>query len=98
VSPMEILPEVRQAVGEDITVMLDSGFRRGTDILKALILGADAVLLGRATLYGLGAGGEAGVNHVLDLLHTDLHRSLGLLGCSNLKELDKSLIRQVSCY
>lgn len=95
VSPMEILPEVRQAVGADMTVMLDSGFRRGTDILKAIILGADAVLLGRATLFGLGAGGEPGVNHVLDLLQTDLHRTLGLLGCSSLKELDSSLLRRV---
>ncbi|HEX7386066.1 MAG TPA: alpha-hydroxy acid oxidase [Castellaniella sp.] len=93
VSPLEILPEVRAAVGENMTVMLDSGFRRGTDILKAIILGADAVLLGRATLFGLGAGGEAGVNHVLDLLQTDLHRTLGLLGCRNLNELNKSLLR-----
>jgi (S)-mandelate dehydrogenase len=92
---MEILPEVRQAVGADMTVMLDSGFRRGTDILKAIILGADAVLLGRATLFGLGAGGEPGVNHVLDLLQTDLHRTLGLLGCSSLKELDSGLLRKV---
>jgi (S)-mandelate dehydrogenase len=91
---MEILPEVRDAVGEDMTLMLDSGFRRATDILKALILGADAVLLGRATLFALGAGGEAGVNHALDLLRTDLHRTLGLLGCRTLSELDASLMRE----
>jgi len=95
VSPMEILPEVREAVGERMTILIDSGFRRGTDILKALILGANAVLLGRATLFGLGAGGEAGVSHVLDLLQTDLHRTLGLLGCRNLSELNASLIRRV---
>jgi (S)-mandelate dehydrogenase len=92
---MEILPEVREAVGADMAVMLDSGFRRGTDILKAIILGANAVLLGRATLFGLGAGGEPGVNHVLDLLRTDLHRTLGLLGCRSLEELDGSLMRKV---
>lgn len=96
VSPMEILPEVRAAVGNDFAVMLDGGFRRGSDILKAVLLGADAVLLGRTTLYGLGAGGQAGVDHALGLLHQEMDRTLGLLGCSNLGELDRSLIRD-SC-
>jgi (S)-mandelate dehydrogenase len=95
VSPMEILREVREAVGDKLTILLDSGFRRGTDILKALILGADAVLLGRATLYGLGAGGQPGVDHALGLLQSDLHRTLGLLGCSDLKSLDDSLMKDV---
>ncbi|NWO55158.1 alpha-hydroxy-acid oxidizing enzyme [Chromohalobacter salexigens] len=93
VSPMEILPEVRAAVGDALTILLDGGFRRGSDILKAVLLGADAVLLGRTTLYGLGAGGQAGVEHALGLLHKEMDRTLGLLGCSNLQELDRSLIR-----
>jgi (S)-mandelate dehydrogenase len=96
VAPIEILREVREAVGETMTLLIDSGFRRGTDILKAILLGANAVLLGRATLYGLAAGGQAGVDRALGLLHDDLHRTLGLLGCSNLGELDDSLIRMVS--
>lgn len=94
VAPLEILPEVRAAVGDRLTVLVDSGFRRGTDVLKAILLGADAVLLGRATLYGLGAGGQPGVEHALGLLQKELHRSLGLLGCSSLDELDDSLIRE----
>ncbi|MDF3918646.1 alpha-hydroxy acid oxidase [Salinicola salarius] len=96
VSPMEILPEVRAAVGDALTILLDGGFRRGSDILKAVLLGADAVLLGRTTLYGLGAGGQAGVDHALGLLHKEMDRTLGLLGCSNLQDLDRSLIRD-SC-
>lgn len=93
VSPMEILPDVRTAVGDALTILLDGGFRRGSDILKAVLLGADAVLLGRTTLYGLGAGGQAGVDHALGLLYKEMDRTLGLLGCSNLQELDRSLIR-----
>lgn len=95
VAPIEILADVRAAVGDRLTVMLDSGFRRGTDVLKALLLGADAILMGRTTLYGLGAGGEAGVNHALGLLEADVHRTLGLLGCSSLDELDPDMIRAV---
>ena len=93
---MEILPDVRAAVGDALTILLDGGFRRGSDILKAVLLGADAVLLGRTTLYGLGAGGQAGVDHALGLLFKEMDRTLGLLGCSNLQELDRSLIRD-SC-
>ncbi|MED5499331.1 alpha-hydroxy acid oxidase [Salinicola sp. MIT1003] len=96
VSPMEILPDVRAAVGDALTILLDGGFRRGSDILKAVLLGADAVLLGRTTLYGLGAGGQAGVDHALGLLFKEMDRTLGLLGCSNLQDLDRSLIRD-SC-
>ncbi|OHV07496.1 alpha-hydroxy acid oxidase [Kushneria phosphatilytica] len=93
VSPVEILREVREAVGDRLTLLLDGGFRRGSDILKARLLGADAVLLGRTTLYGLGAGGEAGVDHALGLLQGELDRTLGLLGCSTLDELDDALMR-----
>ena len=94
VAPIEILHEVREAVGPHMTLLIDSGFRRGTDVLKALLLGANAVLLGRATLFGLGAGGQAGADYALGLLQEDLHRTLGLLGCRSLKDLDDSLIRK----
>lgn len=93
VSSMEILPEVAAAVGGRLTVMLDGGFRRGSDIVKARALGADAVLLGRATTYGLAAGGEAGVAHAINLLKTEVDRVVGLLGCSNLSQLDAGYIR-----
>jgi (S)-mandelate dehydrogenase len=93
ISSMEILPEVAAAVGSQLTVMLDGGFRRGSDIVKARALGADAVLLGRATTYGLAAGGEAGVAHAINLLKTEVDRVVGLLGCSDLSQLDTNYIR-----
>lgn len=93
ISSMEILPEVAAAVGGRLTVMLDGGFRRGSDIVKARALGADAVLLGRATTYGLAAGGEAGVARAIDILKTEVDRVVGLLGCSDLSQLDTSYLR-----
>jgi (S)-mandelate dehydrogenase len=76
-----------------MTVLVDGGFRRGSDVLKALALGAQGVMLGRATLYGLAAGGEAGVAHVLRLLRAEMERVLILLGCRSLEELGPHLIR-----
>ena len=74
------LPEVAAKVGDKLTILIDGGFRRGSDVVKALLLGADAVLLGRATLYGLAAGGEAGAAHAINILQTEVDRVLGLLG------------------
>ena len=93
ISSMEILPEVAAAVGSQLTVMLDGGFRRGSDIVKTRALGADAVLLGRATTYGLAAGGKAGVAHAINLLKIEVDRVVGLLECSDLSQLDTSYIR-----
>ncbi len=93
ISSMEILPEVAAAVGSQLTVMLDGGFRRGSDIVKARALGAESVLRGRATTYGLAAGGEAGVAYAINLLKTEVDRVVGLLGCSDLSQLDTSYIR-----
>jgi (S)-mandelate dehydrogenase len=87
ISPMEALPAVAAAIGEHGTILVDSGFRRGTDVVKALALGADAVMIGAATLYGLAAGGEDGVRHALDLLVGEIDRVLGQLGCNSLAEL-----------
>lgn len=92
ISPMEALPEVVAAVGERAAVLIDSGFRRGTDIVKALALGADAVMVGAATLYGLAAGGEAGVRHAIGLLTGEIDRTLGQLGCNSLEELGPRLL------
>jgi (S)-mandelate dehydrogenase len=93
VSAIEALPAVAAAVGDQLTILVDGGFRRGSDVLKALALGADAVMLGRAALYGLGAGGEAGVSHALGLLRAEMERALTLLGCRSLDELGPHLIR-----
>jgi len=87
ISPVEALPEIRAAVGRRLTLMVDSGFRRGSDIVKALALGADMVFVGRATLYGIAAGGEAGATHAINILRTEIHRVMALLGCSSVREL-----------
>ena len=89
---IEVLPEVVEAVGGRAEVIIDGGFSRGTDILKALALGARAVSLGRLYCYGLAAAGEAGVFHVLELLETEMATSLGLLGITDLAGLGKSCL------
>jgi (S)-mandelate dehydrogenase len=86
VSPMDVLPGIVEAVGERLCVIIDSGFRRGTDIVKAMALGAHLVLVGRATLYGLAAGGEEGVKHALSILREEIDRTVGLLGATSLRE------------
>jgi isopentenyl diphosphate isomerase/L-lactate dehydrogenase-like FMN-dependent dehydrogenase len=87
-----MLPEVLAAVDGRIEVLLDGGIRRGSDIVKALCLGARAVLAGRAYAYGLGAAGEAGVARAVEILRADLVRTLKLLGCAAIAELDQSYI------
>jgi len=93
VSPLEVLPQMVRAVGARTTLVIDSGFRRGTDVVKALALGAHAVMLGRATLYGLAAGGEAGVAHALGILVSELDRVLGELGCTQIDDLGPGYLR-----
>jgi isopentenyl diphosphate isomerase/L-lactate dehydrogenase-like FMN-dependent dehydrogenase len=87
-----MLPEVLAAVDDRIEVLLDGGIRRGSDIVKALCLGARAVLAGRAYAYGLGAAGGAGVARAIEIFRTDLVRTLKLLGCASIAELDQSYI------
>lgn len=89
---LRALPEVVRAVGGQTEVLMDGGIRRGTDIVKALCLGARAVLCGRAYAYGLAAAGEAGVNRAIEILRADLDRTLRLLGCSSVAELDRSYV------
>jgi L-lactate dehydrogenase (cytochrome) len=89
---LRVLPEVVAAVGDRIEVLLDGGIRRGSDIIKALCLGARAVMVGRAYAYGLGAAGEAGVTRAIKILRADLIRTLKLLGCPSVGELDQSYV------
>jgi (S)-mandelate dehydrogenase len=93
VAPIEVLPDIAAAVGKKMTVIVDSGFRRGTEIIKGLALGAHAVMLGRATLYGLAAGGEAGVSRALEILTLEIDRALGQLGICSIAELGPHLLR-----
>jgi 4-hydroxymandelate oxidase len=92
-STIEVLPEIVEAVGGKIPVLVDSGFRRGTDVLKALAIGAKAVLVGRPPLWGLGAYGQAGVARVLELLQHELALSMGLAGAANLAAIDRKLVK-----
>jgi L-lactate dehydrogenase (cytochrome) len=89
---LRALPEIVKAVGGRAEVLMDGGIRRGSDIAKALCLGAKAVLIGRAYAYGLGAAGEAGVTRAIEILRTDLERTLALLGCESTAELNRSYV------
>jgi len=89
---LRALPEVVKAVGGQTEILMDGGVRRGTDIVKALCLGARAVLCGRGYAYGLAAAGEAGVNRAIEILRADVDRTLRLLGCASVAELDSSYV------
>jgi len=89
---LRALPEVVEAVNGRIEVLMDGGIRRGTDIAKAIAMGARAVLCGRAYAYGLAAAGEAGVDRAIEILRVDLERTLRLLGCPSVAALDRSYV------
>lgn len=91
-STIETLPEIVDAVGSRTQVLLDGGIRRGSDVVKALCLGARAVLIGRAYAYGLGAAGGAGVSRAIEILRADIVRTMKLLGCGSVAELNRSYI------
>jgi len=91
-STLRVLPEVVAAVNGQIEVLMDGGVRRGSDIVKAICLGARAVLCGRAYAYGLAAAGQAGVARALEILRTDVDRTLKLLGCTSIAALDRSYV------
>ncbi|MBV9198651.1 MAG: alpha-hydroxy-acid oxidizing protein [Alphaproteobacteria bacterium] len=92
VAPLDLLPAARQAVGDRIAILVDGGFRRGTDVIKALALGADAVLVGRATLYGVAAAGKDGAKRALDILREEIMRDFGLLEVRSAAELGPRLL------
>lgn len=87
ISPIEALPEVVDAVGKRITVLVDSGFRRGSDVVKALALGAHAVQIGRATLYGVAAGGYDGARRAIAIFREEIDRVMALIGCPSIAKL-----------
>ena len=89
---IKVLPEVVSAVNGQVEVLLDGGIRRGGDVVKALCLGARAVLIGRAYAYGLGAGGGAGVTRAIDILRSDVVRTLQLLGIDSVSALDRTFV------
>jgi 4-hydroxymandelate oxidase len=89
----EVLPEIAEVVGDRLELLVDGGVRRGTDVLKALALGAKAVLIGRPYIYGLAAGGEAGVGRVLELLGLETELAMGLAGVTATSQISRSLLR-----
>jgi L-lactate dehydrogenase (cytochrome) len=91
-SPFDQLPAIREAIGDKLEIILDGGIRRGTHVIKALSLGATACSFGKGFLFGLGAGGQAGVEQVLKRMKEELRRDMILLGCKSIKELNSSKI------
>ena len=94
-STIESLPEIAEAVGGRMPILVDGGFRRGTDVFKALALGADAVCIGRPYVWGLGAFGQAGVEQVLALLRTEFRRVMQEAGVTSVAQIDSSYIERV---
>lgn len=90
---LRVLPEIAATVGDQLEVLMDGGVRRGSDIVKAMCLGARAVLIGRAYAYGLAAAGEAGVARALQILREDVDRTLRLVGCASVSELNRSYVK-----
>jgi len=93
-STIDVLAGIVDAVGDRTTVLFDSGVRRGADVLKAMALGAKAVLIGRATLYGCAAGGQAGAVHALNLLANEIDVAMAMVGISSLDRLDRNCLVQ----
>ncbi|MGH9386241.1 MAG: alpha-hydroxy acid oxidase [Vicinamibacterales bacterium] len=93
VAPIEVVPSIADALAGKATLLVDGSFRRGSDILKALILGAQAVLIARPVMWGLAAYGAAGVQSVIERLQSDLGRHMGALGTPNLKALNRNFVR-----
>ncbi|HEU5301201.1 MAG TPA: alpha-hydroxy acid oxidase [Acidimicrobiia bacterium] len=90
---LDLVAPVADAVGDRLEIICDGGVRRGSDIVKAVALGANAAMAGRAYLFGLGVAGERGVDHVLDLLHADVRRTMALLGCTSVEDLTPEVVR-----
>jgi L-lactate dehydrogenase (cytochrome) len=96
-APLDLIPDFVQAVGGRADIIIDSGIRRGTDIIKALALGADACMIGRPYIYGLAAGGQAGVERCLQLFKEELERGMALLGATTIRDIDGSYLFKPTC-
>ena len=93
-SSIDALPEIIEAAGSNMPVLIDSGFRRGTDIVKALAMGAKAVGIGRPALWGLGAFGQEGVERVLELLRTEMRTAMQQVGAPSIQHLKPEMVRR----
>ncbi|MFD1413031.1 alpha-hydroxy-acid oxidizing protein [Oceanobacillus jeddahense] len=95
IGALDALPDVAAAVGDKATILMDSGIRRGSDILKTMALGAEAVLVGRPLMYGLAVAGQRGVKEVMQNILADLDITMGLAGQSSVSNLEASLLRKM---
>src|SRR5262249_12532773 len=91
---IEVLPEIIEAIGGRMPVLVDSGFRRGTDTVKALAMGAQAICIGRPYLWGLGAFGQPGVERVLEILRTETRAALHQVGAPSIKHLSSAIVQR----
>jgi L-lactate dehydrogenase (cytochrome) len=89
---LRVLPGIAEAVGGQMEVLFDGGIRRGADVVRAIGLGAKAVLLGRGYAYGMAAAGDAGVERAIEIFRADTIRTLKLLGCSSISQVDSSYV------
>jgi L-lactate dehydrogenase (cytochrome) len=89
---IEALPLIRNALGKEFPLLFDSGIRGGSDIIRALALGADYVMLGRPLMYGIGADGEKGLRKILDIIKDELSTALGLVGLTDISEVTSEII------
>ena len=92
VTPWDALPAIVDAAGDRLTIIADSGVRRGSDVLKGLALGADAIAVGRATLYGVGAAGEAGASRALEILESEITRTMAVMGVTDIASITRENI------
>lgn len=92
------MPEIVRAVGNQVEVYLDGGIRDGTDVFKALALGARMVFVGRPALYGLAHSGEEGVKKILNILKTEFEYALAISGCANISDIERSMVVHESYY
>jgi len=90
--PLEVLPEIKEVIGNRIPIFVDSGFRRGSDVMKALALGADAVLVGWLLIMGLAANGSQGVTEIINIVTAELRRIMSVTGCRSLSEIDDKVL------
>ena len=91
-SSIEVLPEIVDAVGSQMEIMFDGGIRSGQDVMRALALGAKSCMIGRAYVYGLGAGGQAGVAKAIDIIRKELIITMGLCGVNTIAEIDDHVL------
>jgi len=94
-SSISAVPAIADAVGSSLEILFDSGVRSGQDVMRAIALGARACLIGRAYIYGLGAGGEAGVKRAIEIIRNELDISMALTGVNNVQEIDRRVIAEV---